>query len=76
MIGLGGTISGERGIGRKRVKYLVDFVESAQLEVMRSLKRLFDPNGVLNPGVVLVVRAEPRATALPAGRPDATERVH
>lgn len=53
VISLGGTISGEHGIGRKRVTYLADFVEPAQLETMRAIKAALDPNGVLNPGVVL-----------------------
>ena len=53
VISLGGTISGEHGIGRKRVKYLADFVEPAQLSTMRAIKTALDPNGVLNPGVVL-----------------------
>lgn len=53
VIRLGGTISGEHGIGRKRVKYLADFVEPEHLELMRQVKTLFDPNGILNPGVIL-----------------------
>ena len=50
---LGGTISGEHGIGRKRARYLSQCVGQAQLEVLRSIKRALDPNGILNPGVVL-----------------------
>lgn len=57
VIRLGGTISGEHGIGRKRVKYLADFIEPAQLAAMRAIKELFDPNEVLNPGVVLGPRS-------------------
>ena len=50
---LGGTISGEHGIGRKRVKYLSAALSPSELEVMRSIKRSMDPNNVLNPGVIL-----------------------
>ncbi|MFW5884228.1 MAG: FAD-binding oxidoreductase [bacterium] len=59
VVGVGGTISGEHGIGRKRVKYLADFVEPEQLSTMRAIKNALDPNGVLNPGVVLEARTEP-----------------
>lgn len=50
---LGGTISGEHGIGRKRVKYLAEFVDPDQLAVMRQIKQTLDPRGILNPGVIL-----------------------
>jgi len=50
---LGGTISGEHGIGRKRVRYLSQVMEPAQLEVLRSIKSALDPNNVLNPGVII-----------------------
>lgn len=53
VVALGGTISGEHGIGRKRMRYLADFVEPEQIEAMRAIKTALDPNGVLNPGVVL-----------------------
>lgn len=49
---LGGTISGEHGIGRKRTSYLSDFLDAGSLELMRDLKDLLDPKGILNPGVV------------------------
>jgi len=50
---MGGTISGEHGIGRKRVKYLAAFLDPVELRILRSLKETMDPNGILNPGVVL-----------------------
>ncbi|MCG8480696.1 MAG: FAD-binding oxidoreductase [Spirochaetales bacterium] len=49
---LGGTISGEHGIGRKRVKYLSAALAPPELEVMRAIKRSMDPNDILNPGVI------------------------
>lgn len=49
---LGGTISGEHGIGSKRRKYIEMFCGEAELELMRKIKKAFDPNNILNPGKV------------------------
>jgi len=46
----GGTITGEHGVGLAKKKYLPESVGGLNLEVMRQLKRLFDPNLILNPG--------------------------
>lgn len=49
---LGGTISGEHGIGSKRKKYM-KFVESeAEIQMMRNIKKALDPNNILNPGKI------------------------
>jgi glycolate oxidase len=47
---LGGTITGEHGIGLAKKAFLPKFVGEAQLRVMRELRRALDPNGILNPG--------------------------
>lgn len=47
---LGGTISGEHGIGLVQKDYLSIVFPEYQLELMRNIKRLFDPNMILNPG--------------------------
>ncbi len=47
---LGGAITGEHGIGIKRKKYLGIFMSKDEIELMKKLKRVFDPNNVLNPG--------------------------
>jgi glycolate oxidase len=47
---LGGTITGEHGIGLAKKSFLPRFVGEAQLRVMRELRRALDPNGILNPG--------------------------
>jgi len=52
---LGGRISGEHGIGHKRKKYLSMFLSPETIEVMKAIKRTFDPNGILNPGKVFDV---------------------
>jgi glycolate oxidase len=51
-VSLGGTISGEHGIGWSQKPYLHIAMPQAELELMRSLKRVFDPAGILNPGKV------------------------
>jgi len=52
---LGGTISGEHGIGHKRKKYMPLVVGEAYLGMARSIKRALDPNNVLNPGKIFDV---------------------
>lgn len=49
---LGGTISGEHGIGLVQKSYLPIVFPPHQLELMRSIKRVFDPNYILNPGKI------------------------
>ena len=50
---LGGSISAEHGIGRLKREMMAQIKSRAELEMMRGLKRLFDPKGILNPGKVL-----------------------
>lgn len=52
VIDLGGTISGEHGIGRKRARYLSLALSPAELAAMRTVKKALDPKNVLNPGVI------------------------
>lgn len=49
---LGGLCSGEHGIGHAKVSYLARFEGEAAMELMRGIKRVFDPKGLLNPGKV------------------------
>jgi glycolate oxidase len=49
---LGGTITGEHGVGVAKKDFLPRFVGDAQMRVMRELRRALDPNGILNPGKV------------------------
>ncbi len=49
---LGGTISGEHGIGSKRKKFIKIIVSEASLEFMRAIKRSVDPNNIMNPGKI------------------------
>jgi glycolate oxidase len=45
-----GTITGEHGVGLAKKKFLPESVGGVNVEIMRGLKRLFDPNLILNPG--------------------------
>ncbi len=47
---LGGTITGEHGIGVAKKSFLPKFAGDAQMRVMRELRRALDPKGILNPG--------------------------
>jgi glycolate oxidase len=49
-IRLGGTITGEHGVGVAKKSFLPKFAGDAQMAVMRQLRRVLDPNGILNPG--------------------------
>lgn len=56
VVRLGGTISGEHGIGLVQRPFMDIAFPEAQLELMRAIKRVFDPNNILNPGKVLPER--------------------
>ena len=47
---LGGTLSGEHGIGYKRRGYMKYFLDDSQLELIKRVKLAFDPQNILNPG--------------------------
>jgi glycolate oxidase len=48
----GGQVSGEHGIGRGKVKYLIESVGETNMALMEGIKKVFDPNMILNPGKV------------------------
>ena len=47
---LGGTLSGEHGVGITKAPFLSLELDETSLELMRKIKTLFDPNNILNPG--------------------------
>ncbi|MDB6026802.1 MAG: glycolate oxidase subunit GlcD [Verrucomicrobiales bacterium] len=49
-IRLGGTITGEHGVGLAKKDFLPKFLGEAQMRVHRELRKALDPNGILNPG--------------------------
>ena len=52
---LGGRISGEHGIGAKKLAAMETYTDPVELEIMRTIKRALDPNNILNPGKVFNV---------------------
>ena len=50
---LGGLVSGEHGIGSGKIDYLADSVGEINVELMKGIKKVFDPKGILNPGKVV-----------------------
>jgi glycolate oxidase len=49
---LGGTISGEHGIGSKRARYLPLILDPTLIALQRKIKHAFDPLNILNPGKI------------------------
>lgn len=53
-VGLGGTLSGEHGIGLVQKEFMDIAFSDVQLEVMKSIKKTFDPKGIMNPGKIFM----------------------
>lgn len=51
-VSLGGTLSGEHGIGIAKKPYMALAMSEVNLNLMRGIKKVFDPNGILNPGKI------------------------
>ncbi|CAN5286969.1 FAD-linked oxidase C-terminal domain-containing protein [soil metagenome] len=51
-VSLGGTLSGEHGIGIAKRPYMQIAMSDVNLNLMRGIKKVFDPNGILNPGKI------------------------
>ena len=52
-LALGGTLSGEHGIGLSKRGFMADAHDAATLAAMRAIKAALDPDGILNPGKLL-----------------------
>lgn len=50
VIQLNGTLSGEHGTGREKRPYIEKEIDTATLNLMKDIKKIFDPNNILNPG--------------------------
>ncbi|SFG41872.1 glycolate oxidase subunit GlcD [Sporolactobacillus nakayamae] len=59
-IELGGTLTGEHGVGVTKAPYLEWKLGKAGMEVMRGIKQAIDPNGIMNPGKVFADKAKQR----------------
>ncbi len=51
-LSLGGTISGEHGIGLTKARYIGMEIARKGIEIMESIKNIFDPKNILNPGKI------------------------
>lgn len=65
---LGGTITGEHGVGTEKIPFMTERFTPVEIAAQRSIKAAFDPAGLLNPGVMLPERSadEPDAGAFGA----------
>ena len=52
VVSLGGTLSGEHGVGIAKRPYMPIAMGETNLNLMRGIKKVFDPNGILNPGKI------------------------
>ncbi len=64
---LGGTITGEHGVGVEKIAQMCAQFTPAELEVFQAVKRAFDPDGLLNPGKVIPTIARCREYRLTRG---------
>ncbi len=49
---LGGTISAEHGVGKEKVSYIENVLDKNSILIMKQIKKIFDPNNILNPGKI------------------------
>lgn len=65
---LGGTITGEHGVGTEKIPFMTERFTPVEIAAQRSIKTAFDPAGLLNPGVMLPDRSseEPDTSAFGA----------
>jgi len=51
-LSLGGVISGEHGIGLEKKEFLNRGIDAVAIRLMKEVKRILDPNNILNPGKI------------------------
>ena len=52
-VSVGGTITGEHGVGVDKRAYMPLVYNDVEMDMLRSVRRVFDPDGRLNPGKVV-----------------------
>lgn len=64
-LALGGTITGEHGVGTEKIQFMARRFTPVEIAAQRSIKKAFDPAGLLNPGIMLPERSaeEPEVVA-------------
>ncbi|MET0473322.1 MAG: FAD-linked oxidase C-terminal domain-containing protein [Mycobacterium sp.] len=72
-LGLGGTITGEHGVGTEKIQFMTKRFTPVEIAAQRAIKTAFDPAGLLNPGIMLPAPSpeEPDASAFGAAVRDA-----
>jgi glycolate dehydrogenase FAD-linked subunit len=70
-VDMGGTITGEHGVGIAKKPFLEEVAGAAGMELMRKIKNVLDPKGILNPGKV--IEARPRREGILPTAPVPTE---
>ncbi|GAA1945037.1 FAD-binding oxidoreductase [Agromyces allii] len=64
-VALGGTLTGEHGVGVLKRRWLADELGDDQYDLQRGIKALFDPTGILNPGVMFAETGMPEQPRTP-----------
>jgi glycolate oxidase len=67
-IALGGTLTGEHGVGILKQRWLADELGDDSYELQRGIKALFDPRGIMNPGVMFDERVSTEVPEEPPAR--------
>jgi len=55
---LGGCLSGEHGIGLRKLAEMKKFTDSVELGMMEAIKKALDPKNIMNPGKVISINDE------------------
>jgi D-lactate dehydrogenase (cytochrome) len=54
-LGMGGTCTGEHGVGLHKMDFLVTEAGAGAIDMMRTIKRALDPKNILNPGKIFAL---------------------
>lgn len=58
VLSLNGTLSGEHGVGIDKLEFIESELDAEALSIMQSIKQVFDPNGILNPGKTIPAKKQ------------------